>query len=139
MIQAIIDLKTASSKDEKRKKPRSSWLLRQGQFRALREEGLTEWQANSFYAAGKVVVPALMNTFSSHSFLNKVRRGFFKEIFGLGINRFVNGRIVWLRTWLDVDPVGYSKEICWKNVFRALSISFFNEVYGSARIISKES
>eukprot|EP00210_Caulerpa_lentillifera_P002585 g2479.t1 len=53
------------------RRPRDSWLLRKNQLLALREEGMTEWQANAFFAAGRVLVPALMSTFASHSFLNK--------------------------------------------------------------------
>lgn len=55
----------------RRRRPRQSWLLRRNQILALREEGLTEWQANAFFAAGRILVPALMSTFASHGFLNK--------------------------------------------------------------------
>ena len=50
--------------------PRKSWLMRRRQERAAIAEGLAEWQANPYYCAGRVTVPALMDTFACHCFLN---------------------------------------------------------------------
>lgn len=54
------------------KSPRKSWEFRKEQFKAGREEGLAEWQCNPYYCAGRVLVPALLDTIACHSFLGKV-------------------------------------------------------------------
>eukprot|EP00884_Botryococcus_braunii_P010003 jgi/Botrbrau1/19003/Bobra.0100s0037.1 len=51
--------------------PRKSWLMRKRQEMAAVREGLSEWQANPYYCAGRVTVPAVMDTFACHSFFNK--------------------------------------------------------------------
>ncbi|WIA32340.1 hypothetical protein OEZ86_003176 [Tetradesmus obliquus] len=38
---------------------------------AGRAEGLTEWQLNSYYAAGRVMVPALLDTFTCQGFFKR--------------------------------------------------------------------
>ena len=35
------------------------------------QEGLAEWQANPYYCAGRVTVPALINTFACQCFFNR--------------------------------------------------------------------
>lgn len=76
-------------------KPRKSWLMRKRQERAAIKEGLAEWQvgalvshaswqaelvhklssfsggqqANPYFCAGRVTVPAVMDTFASTTFL----------------------------------------------------------------------
>jgi len=51
--------------------PRKSWTMRAWQQREAVAEGLAEWQANAFYAAGRVTVPALMDTFATQCFFSK--------------------------------------------------------------------
>ncbi|CAD7696797.1 unnamed protein product [Ostreobium quekettii] len=53
------------------KEPRRSWQLRHQQNVAAMEEGLAEWQANPYYCSGRVLVPALLDTFACHSFFNR--------------------------------------------------------------------
>ncbi|KAK9826205.1 hypothetical protein WJX81_007538 [Elliptochloris bilobata] len=50
-------------------KPRKSWQMRKRQERAAIKEGLAEWQANPYFCAGRVTVPAVMDTFASTTFL----------------------------------------------------------------------
>ncbi len=42
------------------KRPRKSWEMRRRQERAAIKEGLAEWQANPYFCAGRVTVPAIM-------------------------------------------------------------------------------
>ena len=51
--------------------PRKSWSMRAWQQRESVAEGLAEWQANPYYAAGRVTVPALMDTFACQSFFGQ--------------------------------------------------------------------
>ena len=51
--------------------PRKSWLMRKQQERAALREGLAEWQANPYFCAGRVTVPALMDTFACQCFFNR--------------------------------------------------------------------
>jgi hypothetical protein len=51
--------------------PRTSWRHRKQVEAAGRAEGLTEWQMNSYYAAGRVVVPALLDTFTCQAFFKR--------------------------------------------------------------------
>ncbi|KAK9808990.1 hypothetical protein WJX72_007481 [[Myrmecia] bisecta] len=51
--------------------PRKSWLMRKRQERAAVKEGLAEWQANPYFCAGRVTVPALMDTFACKCFFNQ--------------------------------------------------------------------
>ena len=51
--------------------PRKSWTMRALQQREAVAEGLAEWQANPYYAAGRVTVPALMDTFATQCFFSK--------------------------------------------------------------------
>ena len=53
------------------KRPRKSWEMRRRQERAAIKEGLAEWQANPYYCAGRVTVPALMDTFACQCFFNQ--------------------------------------------------------------------
>ena len=41
------------------------------QERAAIKEGLAEWQANPYYCAGRVTVPAIMDTFACQCFFNR--------------------------------------------------------------------
>lgn len=50
--------------------PRKSWQMRKRQERAALKEGLAEWQANPYYCAGRVTVPAIIDTLSA-SFFNR--------------------------------------------------------------------
>ena len=52
--------------------PRKSWIMRAWQQREAVAEGLAEWQANPYFAAGRVTVPALLDTFACQSFFNEV-------------------------------------------------------------------
>ncbi|EIE18822.1 hypothetical protein COCSUDRAFT_59753 [Coccomyxa subellipsoidea C-169] len=52
------------------KEPRKSWQMRKRQERAALKEGLAEWQANPYYCAGRVTVPAIIDTLSA-SFFNR--------------------------------------------------------------------
>ncbi|KAK9831914.1 hypothetical protein WJX84_009658 [Apatococcus fuscideae] len=51
--------------------PRKSWLMRKRQETAAIKEGLAEWQANPYFCAGRVTVPALMDTFACQCFFNR--------------------------------------------------------------------
>ncbi len=51
--------------------PRRSWALRASQQAASVAAGLTEWQANPYYCAGRVTVPALMDAFLCSNFVNR--------------------------------------------------------------------
>ncbi|KAL4423371.1 hypothetical protein ABPG77_004302 [Micractinium sp. CCAP 211/92] len=51
--------------------PRKSWIMRSWQQREAVAEGLCEWQANPYFAAGRVTVPALLDTFACQSFFNE--------------------------------------------------------------------
>ncbi len=51
--------------------PRKSWLMRTWQQREAVAEGLAEWQANPYYVAGRVTVPALADTFACQCFFNR--------------------------------------------------------------------
>ncbi|KAF8071241.1 Kcnt2 [Scenedesmus sp. PABB004] len=53
------------------RQPRSSWRHRKEIEDAGRAEGLTEWQLNSYYAAGRVMVPALLDTFTCQGFFKR--------------------------------------------------------------------
>ena len=55
-----------------RNQPRRSWLSRKVQEAAVEAEGLMGWQANPYYAAGRVVVPALLDTVACQAFIKKV-------------------------------------------------------------------
>lgn len=55
--------------------PRKSWQMRAWQQREAVAEGLAEWQANPYFAAGRVTVPALMDTFATQCFFNKYVTG----------------------------------------------------------------
>jgi hypothetical protein len=46
--------------------------MRSWQQREAVAEGLAEWQANPYFAAGRVTVPALLDTFACQSFFNEV-------------------------------------------------------------------
>ena len=50
--------------------PRRSWTMRKRQERAAMKEGLAEWQANPYFCAGRVTVPALMDTVACQCFIN---------------------------------------------------------------------
>ena len=50
--------------------PRRSWMMRKRQERAAMKEGLAEWQANPYFCAGRVTVPALMDTVACQCFMN---------------------------------------------------------------------
>ncbi|PRW44899.1 Potassium channel subfamily T member 2 isoform A [Chlorella sorokiniana] len=51
--------------------PRKSWIMRSWQQREAVADGLAEWQANPYFAAGRVTVPALQDTFTCQSFFNE--------------------------------------------------------------------
>jgi len=51
--------------------PRQSWSMRALQQREAVSEGLAEWQANPYYAAGRCTVPALMDTFATQGFFTR--------------------------------------------------------------------
>lgn len=51
--------------------PRKSWAMRAWQQAEAVAEGLAEWQANPYYVAGRVTVPALMDTFTCQCFFNR--------------------------------------------------------------------
>lgn len=51
--------------------PRKSWSMRAQQQREAVAEGLAEWQANPYYAAGRCTVPALMDTFATQGFFTR--------------------------------------------------------------------
>ena len=51
--------------------PRKSWLMRKRRERAALRSGLAEWQANPYYCAGRVTVPAILDTFACQCFFNK--------------------------------------------------------------------
>jgi hypothetical protein len=51
--------------------PRKSWAMRAWQQREAVAEGLAEWVANPYYAAGRVTVPALMDAFATQCFFNR--------------------------------------------------------------------
>ncbi len=59
--------------------PRKAWLVRRATERAAVAEGLAEWQANPYYAAGRVTVPALMDAFATQCFFN---RGLLADVLG---------------------------------------------------------
>ena len=59
--------------------PRKSWSMRALQQREAVAEGLAEWQANPYYAAGRCTVPALMDTFATQGFFN---RGLLFDVLG---------------------------------------------------------
>ncbi|GAB4817363.1 hypothetical protein N2152v2_004409 [Parachlorella kessleri] len=59
--------------------PRKSWLMRSWQQREAVAEGLAEWQANPYYVAGRVTVPALNDTFACQTFFN---RGLLVDLLG---------------------------------------------------------
>ncbi len=51
--------------------PRKSWSMRAMQQREAVAEGLAEWQANPYYAAGRCTVPALMDSFGVSTFFSR--------------------------------------------------------------------
>lgn len=51
--------------------PRKSWSMRSLQQREAVAEGLAEWQANPYYAAGRCTVPALMDSFGVSTFFSR--------------------------------------------------------------------
>ena len=51
--------------------PRKSWSMRALQQREAVAEGLAEWQANPYYAAGRCTVPALMDSFGVSTFFSR--------------------------------------------------------------------
>lgn len=55
--------------------PRSSWQSRRRAEEAAGQLGLVAWQVNSYYCAGRVVVPALMDTFTCQAFFSRVSLG----------------------------------------------------------------
>jgi voltage-gated potassium channel Kch len=59
--------------------PRKSWSMRALQQKEAVSEGLAEWQANPYYAAGRCTVPALMDTFATQGFFT---RGLLFEVLG---------------------------------------------------------
>lgn len=52
--------------------PRKSWLRRREQEAEALKQGLIEWQVNSYYCAGRVTVPAVMDTFTCQAFFKRV-------------------------------------------------------------------
>lgn len=59
--------------------PRKSWSMRALQQKEAVAEGLAEWQANPYYAAGRCTVPALMDTFATQGFFT---RGLLFDVLG---------------------------------------------------------
>eukprot|EP00192_Tetraselmis_astigmatica_P006581 CAMPEP_0117686318 /NCGR_PEP_ID=MMETSP0804-20121206/22361_1 /TAXON_ID=1074897 /ORGANISM="Tetraselmis astigmatica, Strain CCMP880" /LENGTH=754 /DNA_ID=CAMNT_0005497953 /DNA_START=92 /DNA_END=2358 /DNA_ORIENTATION=+ len=51
--------------------PRNSWVLRKIQEQAVKAEGMAAWQANPYYASGRITVPAIIDTFSCECFFNQ--------------------------------------------------------------------
>lgn len=51
--------------------PRRSWLSRKRQEAACQEKGLLEWQANPYYCAGRVLVPAVMDIITCQAFFKR--------------------------------------------------------------------
>lgn len=51
--------------------PRKSWLLRANMMQAAVEEGLAEWQASPYVAAGRVTVPALLDAYACQCFFSQ--------------------------------------------------------------------
>ncbi len=55
--------------------PRRSWRQRREAEEAAAQQGLVQWQTNIYYGAGRVVVPALVDTFTIQAFAKRVRAG----------------------------------------------------------------
>jgi hypothetical protein len=53
--------------------PRTSWRHRKQVESLGRDEGITEWQINSYYAAGRVLVPALLDAFTCQALFKRHR------------------------------------------------------------------
>lgn len=51
--------------------PRKSWQMRKKREKAALKAGLAEWQANPYYCAGRVTVPAILDTFACQCFFNR--------------------------------------------------------------------
>ena len=51
--------------------PRKSWQMRKRRETAALRAGLAEWQANPYYCAGRVTVPAILDTFACQCFFNR--------------------------------------------------------------------
>lgn len=51
--------------------PRKSWQMRRRRETAALRAGLAEWQANPYYCAGRVTVPAILDTFACQCFFNR--------------------------------------------------------------------
>ena len=51
--------------------PRQSWRMRKRREKAALRSGLAEWQANPYYCAGRVTVPAVLDTFACQCFFNR--------------------------------------------------------------------
>ena len=58
-------------------------LQKSRQEEAASDEGLASWQVNSFYAAGRIMVPALLDTLTAQAFFNPgLIPDFFRELQG---------------------------------------------------------
>ena len=66
----ILNYKLQGNNVTQEYEPRRSWLMRKRQERAAMKEGLAEWQANPYFCAGRVTVPALMDTVACQCFIN---------------------------------------------------------------------
>jgi hypothetical protein len=55
---------TRHSSAEKARRPRQSWAMRKLQEQAALAEGLASWQVNPYFASGRVMVPASIDTFT---------------------------------------------------------------------------
>lgn len=77
-----------------REAPRRSWRQRQEAEEVAGRQGLVQWQTNVYYCAGRVVVPALMDTFTIQAFAKRVggRLGWVAGGFAVRLTGRAHGR-----------------------------------------------
>jgi hypothetical protein len=64
---------TRGNQGNQHHQPRTSWRHRKQVESLGRDEGITEWQINSYYAAGRVLVPALLDAFTCQALFKRHR------------------------------------------------------------------
>ena len=96
--------------------PRKSWSMRALQQREAVAEGLAEWQANPYYAAGRCTVPALMDSFGVSTFFS---RGLLADVLAEFCGDFESSGAMLVQTKLPSGWAGRS----YGELFSAVALS----------------
>ena len=87
-------------------RPRRSWRQRREAEEAAAANGLVQWQTNIYYGAGRVVVPALVDTFTIQAFAKRVNGG------GAGVARPWDGTGRRRRACRVLPTLSHASRLC---------------------------